>query len=327
MGKIGIIANPTSGKDIRRLVGQALVIGNREKINIVKRVLIGAGMMNVHEFLIMPDRFRIGEQCIHDLKPQFPELAQKIAIANLRIEDAANDSIKAAELMREWGADCIITLGGDGTVRVVDKGAGKTPILPISTGTNNVIPYFIEGTIAGMAAGMFSCKTDAQKNKFTDQQKRLEIFRNGQKIDSALVDIAVIEGLHVGSRAVWDPYQILQVFVTRASPMAIGISSIIGRYRSIAWDAPFGASAEINEKGSCYQVQAILGPGMIFNVCVGDFREIYPDEIVEVKWDRPIVLALDGEREIELLADEPVLVKITTDGPYFVNYNRVLENP
>ncbi|MDP2990426.1 MAG: ATP-NAD kinase, partial [Kiritimatiellota bacterium] len=68
MRKIGIIANPTSGKDIRRLVGQALVVGNREKVNIVKRVLIGAHAAGAHEVMIMPDRYGIGNQSIHDLK-------------------------------------------------------------------------------------------------------------------------------------------------------------------------------------------------------------------------------------------------------------------
>ena len=43
------------------------------------------------------------------------------------------------------------------------KGAGEIPLLPISTGTNNVIPEFIEGTIAGLAAGYFSSTPDGKK--------------------------------------------------------------------------------------------------------------------------------------------------------------------
>lgn len=42
MSAIGIIANPMSGKDIRRLVSHATVIDNNEKINIIERVVIGA---------------------------------------------------------------------------------------------------------------------------------------------------------------------------------------------------------------------------------------------------------------------------------------------
>ncbi|WP_222927512.1 hypothetical protein [Biomaibacter acetigenes] len=36
MKSIGIIANPASGKDIRRLVAHATIIDNNEKVNIVK---------------------------------------------------------------------------------------------------------------------------------------------------------------------------------------------------------------------------------------------------------------------------------------------------
>ena len=39
MSAIGIIANPMSGKDIRRLVSHATVIDNNEKINIIERVV------------------------------------------------------------------------------------------------------------------------------------------------------------------------------------------------------------------------------------------------------------------------------------------------
>jgi len=31
---VGIIANPASGKDIRRLVSQAITVGNQQKVNV-----------------------------------------------------------------------------------------------------------------------------------------------------------------------------------------------------------------------------------------------------------------------------------------------------
>ena len=42
MGPIGIIANPASGKDIRRLVAHASVFDNQEKRNILRRAIHGA---------------------------------------------------------------------------------------------------------------------------------------------------------------------------------------------------------------------------------------------------------------------------------------------
>ncbi len=41
MSLVGIIANPASGKDIRRLVAFGSVFGNQEKVRIVRRVLLG----------------------------------------------------------------------------------------------------------------------------------------------------------------------------------------------------------------------------------------------------------------------------------------------
>lgn len=43
--------------------------------------------------------------------------------------------------MAERGARCIVTLGGDGTNRAVAKESGAIPLVPISTGTNNVFPF------------------------------------------------------------------------------------------------------------------------------------------------------------------------------------------
>ena len=42
MKSIGIIANPSSGKDIRRLTARASVFDNREKAAIVRRAVAGA---------------------------------------------------------------------------------------------------------------------------------------------------------------------------------------------------------------------------------------------------------------------------------------------
>jgi len=326
MCKIGIIANPTSGKDIRRLVGQALVVGNREKVNIVKRILIGAYSAGVREILIMPDSFKIGSQSLHDLMNQYPDMVARVDILEMPLDDSAMDSIRAAEKMREYGVDCIITLGGDGTVRAVSKGAGNIPILPISTGTNNVIPEFIEGTIAGLAAGYFSQLSENDKSKFLDQQKKLEIILNEKQSDIALVDIAVIEGHYIGSRAVWDPKQLLQVAVTRASPMNIGFTSIIGKYRKVEKDDPFGVSVVIKNPGKCNQVQAAIGPGMIFDVCVDEFLVMRPDIPIQIVNVRPVVIALDGEREIVLNVEDRAEFKISLEGPFFLNYRSLMDS-
>ena len=67
MASIGIIANPASGKDIRRLVSYATTIDNQEKVNIVKRIVLAAQAMGVDTVWFMPDTFQIGWTVISDL--------------------------------------------------------------------------------------------------------------------------------------------------------------------------------------------------------------------------------------------------------------------
>ncbi|MDP2965055.1 MAG: NAD(+)/NADH kinase [Pelolinea sp.] len=260
------------------------------------------------------------------MKHRFPEVVAGVSILDMLLDDSGADSTRAAKLMHKWGADCIITLGGDGTVRVASKGAGEVPLLPISTGTNNVIPEFIEGTIAGLAAGHFSITPDEKRKALLGRQKKLDVLVNGKVVDTALVDIAVIADQHVGSRAVWEPDRLLQVAVTRAAPTNIGFTSIIGKYKTIESDSPFGAMVIIKEKGKCYQVQAAIGPGLIYDVCIDGYQKLQPGKPILVVPHRPAVLALDGEREIVLSEKDSAEVLLSLEGPNFINIKRVLEN-
>ena len=55
---VGIIANPASGKDIRRLVAHGSTFDNNEKINIVRRVLLGLAAAGVSEVAVSPGHLR-----------------------------------------------------------------------------------------------------------------------------------------------------------------------------------------------------------------------------------------------------------------------------
>ena len=154
MNSIGIIANPASGKDIRRLVAYGSVFDNHEKVNIVRRVLLGLDAVGVKEVLFMPDAFGIGVRAMEDL-----EVSLKASWLEMEIENSPDDSAKAAQMMHARGVACIVTLGGDGTNRIISKTCSDTPLLPISTGTNNVFPYMVEGTLAGLAAGVAATAT------------------------------------------------------------------------------------------------------------------------------------------------------------------------
>ena len=47
MALVGIIANPAASKDIRRLVAQGRVVPDWEKVNIVRRALLGLQSVGV----------------------------------------------------------------------------------------------------------------------------------------------------------------------------------------------------------------------------------------------------------------------------------------
>jgi predicted polyphosphate/ATP-dependent NAD kinase len=216
MSIVGIIPNPASGKDIRRLVGHAFTIGNREKASIVRRMLIGLTAVDVDDICIMPDTFGIGRQAVHDLQRSRPDVVSRVSFLDMEVTGSAFDTTRAARLLNQAGAGCIITLGGDGTARLTAKGCGDVPILPVSTGTNNVLPQFIEGTIAGLAAGLFAQHGSSTRDGLCYRSKRLDILVNRKVIDLALVDVAAIAGQFIGSKAVWEAGLLRQVAVTQA---------------------------------------------------------------------------------------------------------------
>jgi predicted polyphosphate/ATP-dependent NAD kinase len=325
MSIVGIIANPSSGKDIRRIVAQAFLIGNREKSNIIRRALIGIAETGVKRVLIMPGKFGIGQLAIDDLKRSFPEVVARAQILDMDFVDSDVDSIRAANLLRDIGAGCIITIGGDGTTRVVSKGCGEVPLLPISTGTNNVLPQFVEGTIAGLAAGIIAQQGKALRETLCYRCKRLEILVNGEVVDYALIDVAAISTSFTGSKAVWEAEKIRQVAVTRAAPNTIGLSTLVGMVRPISPNDPYGAVVSLSFDGRKRIISAPIGPGLIAHLRLGEIVLLEPNQTVPVASERPLILALDGERELSLKSDDEAELRLTMNGPWIVNVERVLD--
>ena len=52
---VGVVANPLSGRDIRRLVTQASVFPTAEKANMIQRMLTAFGAVGVHRVLLSTD--------------------------------------------------------------------------------------------------------------------------------------------------------------------------------------------------------------------------------------------------------------------------------
>ena len=220
--KAAIIANPASGKDIRRLVAHGSVFDNQEKVRMVRRILVGLAAAGVRDVLYMPEGYGIVPRALDDLDAL--ETPVNVAPVDIYVHNTQEDTVNAAAAMQAAGAAVIIVMGGDGTSRAACKGARQTPILPLSTGTNNVFPVMAEATVAGLAAGVLACG-GVSRDEGCTRPTYLEVLVNEEVRDLALVDAAVYDDVFLASRAVWDITRVRQLFFSRCKPESIGLSS------------------------------------------------------------------------------------------------------
>jgi hypothetical protein len=309
-----------SGKDIRRLVACGTVSSNTHKINIILRLLLGLEAADVSSVAIMPDAYGIGLEAREKFF-QSKKSAMKVWFLDMQIKTSHEDSYRASHLLRDLGIGCIITLGGDGTNRLVAKGCGDVPILPISTGTNNVFPFTVEATVAGMAAGLVS-RHVLVSDQILSHRKTLDILRDDEVIDIALIDAVVLRARGVGTRAVWDVGQIKQIVQTCGCLSDIGLSSIGGCLHNINICDGHGLSVEIGE-GGC-SVLAPIAPGLIKEVNVKSVRVIEIGETVPVRFV-PSILALDGEREFRIKSGDKISIRLSRSGLRVVEVHKVLK--
>ena len=154
-----------------------------------------------------------------------------------------------------------------------------------------------------------------------EQVPVLELLGNaGEVADIALVDLAVIDGDDIGSRAVSRAETIRELFLTRARPTQIGLSYIGG------WLQPLepgqGLHLVLGKEGK--SVSAPIAPGLIEQVRVVSHRPLELGKSQRIEQCRG-VLALDDEREVVLSGDESVFVRFSQAGPCVVNLEHTLD--
>lgn len=310
---IGIIANPASGKDIRRIVAHGSTFDNHEKMNIVRRVLLAASDLGVEHVHYLPDLFGIVPRAADGI-----DLACALHPLPMPVLGNPGDSIEAAQRLADLGAKAIVTLGGDGTNRVVAKGCGDVPLMPISTGTNNVFPKMVEGTLAGIATALVA--TGMTPTSIARQPK-LDIYVDDEFRDIALMDAVLSAHQWVGARALWDAAHLTEVVVSRIVPSAIGICSIGSLLfpENAASDA--GAHVTIGTGGT--NLLAPVAPGLLRPIPVQSSRLMAFGDRVDF---RPAAgtIALDGEREIEVKRSHRISVERSPDGPWTIDLDHAI---
>ena len=314
---IGLIANPASGKDIRRLVARASTFDNAEKANIVRRLALGALATGAERFIYLPDDHQLVASALHGLPARAEPLAMPIA-------GAAEDSERAARLLAEAGCAVVVSLGGDGTNRAIARGWRDAPLIALSTGTNNVFPRMIEGTVAGTAAALIATGR-IPLHEVAARAKRCAVQIEDEEDDLALIDAALVEGAFAGSRAIWDGTTLRAAVLTRAEPDAVGLSAIGGVLAPLSDEEDAGLLLDFRSgarAGTPLRLRAPLAPGLVQSVTVHTVRRLALGEAVVLCG--PGMLALDGERERRIGPGQTARLTVLRDGPRVIDVRRTL---
>ncbi len=315
MSVIGIIANPASGKDIRRLVARASVFDNQEKQAIIRRALAGiqATAGDNCRIAYLDDPQGICRRALAEVSG-----VDSHAVTATRTASAL-DTRTAAMALRDDGCRVVMVLGGDGTNRAVASVWPDVPVIALSTGTNNVFPSLQEATIAGAAAGLIASDQVAL-SEVASRCKCIRVEIDGEDDDIALIDAVHSRERFVGARALLSPDSLQTVCLTRADPAAVGMTAIGGLLDPLDDAADEGQIIHIGPGG--VTVNAPIAPGHYTRIGIAGWRRLPLGEWVELQG--PGVLAFDGERERVLRPDGRARLRVVREGPRVIDVQRTL---
>jgi len=321
VARVGLVVNPEAGRDIRRLTGGASVVDNHAKRRVAACLLDGLTAVAAPPAVsILPDRAGIAANVVADA----PE-GVAVDVLDLTVEGSAADTRRAAAHFRET-TDAIVVLGGDGTTRDAALECGDTPLLAVSTGTNNVVPTPVDGTVAGVAAAVVATgavdAADVTRRHGT-VEARAET-PSGEKRVIGLASVEVSDRSFVGTRALIDPADLVGGVVSRAHPTEIGLSGVAGCLDAFDPGTGGGAALHLCDPGEADRsVRSVVAPGVTATVGIESHRRLAPDE--PARFDVPDgVVGADGERELELV-DATVEIAAREDGPRLVDVRDALD--
>jgi hypothetical protein len=317
-GPVGLVVNPLSGRDVRRLVGRAQTESLEVKRSQLARAVVGAAAAGATRFLYVRDVFRLAEQAL-----EYLDLDVEIAPLDIGpLTTSADDTARAARAMREAGCGALLVMGGDGTSRIVAGAWPSAPLVALSLGTNNVFPERVEATLAGaavglVAAGRLACAEVAQRAKVVRAR-----YADGRET-LALIDAVLVADDHPGSLLPFDAGKIRRAVLSRAEPDAIGMSPLGGLL--LPTDRAADAGVEVTcvapgEGGRALLVP--ISPGLYRTAFVAHAKRIALGEPVFL--EGPGVLELDGDRDHLLAANERVELRVERDGPWQIDVARAL---
>lgn len=319
---VGVLANPASGRDVRRLTTGASVFDNAEKGAMVARLMAGLGAAGVDRVLVMPAADGVSESLRRNLRGRTGQTLPELEYLPPPVHGDVRDTTDAVVLMRAAEVAAIVVLGGDGTHRAVAAVCGDVPLCTLSTGTNNAFPELREATVAGLATGLYATGA-VRADGLLRREKRLDVFVDGRFAAPALVDVVRSRDRWVGARALWRPEDLTDVVVAFASPSAVGLSALCGQLDPIPRDDPEGLAVRLAPPDDAPRVVTVaLAPGLVTRLGVAEVRRVRAGERVPLD-PGPCCLALDGERELELGDGEAAAVALGL-GPLVLDVDAAL---
>ena len=321
--RVGLVANPFSARDIRRVIANAASLQITDRANIVLRVLACLGACGVSEVLAMPERGGIRahvDRGIERARNTGGEPFAPVRHLDLPVTGTVEDTRRAVRAMVAEGVAAIVVLGGDGTHRAVAMDCGRTPIACVSTGTNNAFPDHREPTVTGLATGLAVTGRVPPEVAYAPN-KRLLVSINGAEHHPALVDVALVAERVVGARALWRPESLRELYVTFADPSVIGLSAIAGFLDPVGRREPEGVMVEMEpaemngsalDGRSAVCIDVPIAPGWLRTIGVRGWRRLSPG-VPRTPRLRAGMIALDGEREVGFGEDDEVRIVLEPD--------------
>lgn len=314
---VGVLVNPRSGTDVRRLAARASTMPHGTRRDEVVRAVVGAVAAGAERVVLVDDAFRIASQAVTAL-----DLPASLELVKLPYHHGPEDSSQGAARLREEGCGAVIALGGDGTSRAVAKGWPDVPLVPLSTGTNNVFPLRVEATIAGAAAGLVA-SGQVTVDEAAPPAKVVRVEIDGEPDDLALIDAVFLVDDRVGNYLPFEASQIRCVVLSRAEPASIGMSPIGGLLVPCSPADEFGVVVRcVGHDGKGRRLRVPLSAGLYGTVHVAEARRSEMGEAVSVTG--PGVLAFDGDRERTLVPGQTAVLRVVRDGPRVIDVNLAL---
>ncbi len=280
---VGLVANPVSSKDIRRLTMLARVVDIEEKANLVARFLVGIGSGSGVEVLGVDDQSGLLRRAIAVAGSAGPP----IDFLPNEVEGSEADTRRAAAYLAERQAAALVTVGGDGTVRAAAEGWPRAPLVPLAAGTNNAFALTDDPSVVGLAtASAVTSSSDVFVPTTAVEVETIE----GRAL--AVIDAVVVRNRWVGAGAISNTSELVEGLVTTSRRTAVGIASVSAAYGPLEPD-----HVRHLYFGGKRTVRAVFGPGLVLDVPVSGHVDLPIGAEVSLGEEAGMV-ALDGERRL-----------------------------